>query len=174
MRDGVVRALRIRRCPTLAVKTALKAAPCALAKRVKPSVLSDTKKGWKSAGSPPSLSLRMGLVAPFPVKTGSGYLRRRTANARTPEPKSRAPAGKSTDGDGPPLFGRSSSIIVCSIIIVSSLIIVSCAIAAGTRISMATRAAVASKITLFKSFPFLLHGLSLHGLHSFLSQRSYP
>ena len=46
-----------------------------------------------------------------------GYLRHRTAYARTPEPRSKAAAGKTTDGatDTPPLWGSAVG-CVCSII----------------------------------------------------------
>src|SRR5215216_3898132 len=68
-----------------------------------------------------------------------------------PAPKSKAAAGKSTDGVTPPLGGSGA---VCPALATR----VSCAMAVGTRISIATRAAVTSKTNFFTRHPpFYLH-----------------
>jgi hypothetical protein len=69
----------------------------------------------------------------------SGYLRRNTAYANTPEPTNNAAAGNKTDPiAGPPLLGSGCVLFICT---VSCIIMVPCAMAVGASINSATKAA---------------------------------
>src|SRR5918998_1958374 len=82
------------------------------------------------------------------------YLRRTSAYATTPAPRSRAAAGKSSaDGaNGPPLLG-SGAVDSISMVRSTTTSVSVCAMPVGTRISIATRAAVASKTSFFTREP---------------------
>src|SRR5215218_1803220 len=82
------------------------------------------------------------------------YLRRTTAYTTTPEPRSRAAAGKSSaDGaNAPPLLG-SGAVDSSSVVRSTTTSVSVCAMAVGMRISIATRAAVASKTSFFTRAP---------------------